>query len=97
MAALGASCERTLAQGMQGSEFLMVVAAYHAMAGDTDQALSRLAQAIDGGLIVSARISHEYPYFRELDGNPDYEAIQQRMIEHLNRERAQLGLEPVRT
>jgi hypothetical protein len=48
-------------------------------------------------LIVSNRISREYPYFRELDGTPEYEAIQQRMIEHLNRERSQLGLEPVST
>ena len=30
-----------------------------------------------------------------LDGNPEYEAMQARMIEHLNRERQKLGLEPV--
>ena len=54
-----------------------------------------MAEAIDGGLITSVKISREYPYFRELDGNPQYEAIQARMIEHLNRERAQLGLEPI--
>jgi len=95
MAALDAANQRTLAQGMQGGDFLMVLAAYHALAGQTDQALRRLAQAIDGGLIVSAKISKEYPYFRDLEGNPEYEAIQQRMIDHLNRERAQLGLEPV--
>jgi hypothetical protein len=65
------------------------------MAGDTEQALLRLAEAIDGGLITSTRISKEYPYFRELDGNPEYETIQARMIEHLNHERIQLGLEPV--
>ena len=75
----------------------MVVAAQHAMAGETEEALKWLAQAIDGGVITSSKISKEYPYFRELDGNPEYEAIQQRMIEHLNRERAQLGLEPVST
>jgi len=75
----------------------MLVAAYHAMAGETGQALQFLARAIDGGLITSAKISREYPYFRELDGNPDYEAIQARMLEHLNREREQLGLEPVST
>jgi len=56
-----------------------------------------LAQAIDGGFIASNKISREYPYFRELDGNPEYEAIQARMIDHLNRERAQLGLEPITT
>ena len=30
-----------------------------------------------------------------LDENPEYEAMQARMIEHLNRERQKLGLEPV--
>jgi tetratricopeptide (TPR) repeat protein len=97
MAALASANEQSLTQGVQENQFLMVVAAYHAMAGNTETALEWLAQAIDGGLIVSTQISREYPYFRELDGNPEYEAIQSRMIEHLNRERAQLGLEPVST
>ncbi len=97
MAALRAASDKTLAQGVQHGDFLMVLAAYHAMAGETDEALQRIAQAVDRGLIVSAKISKEYPYFRELDGNPEYEAIQRRMIDHLNRERAQLGLEPVST
>jgi hypothetical protein len=48
-------------------------------------------------MITSSKISKANPYFRELDGNPEYEAIQARMIEHLNNERAQLGLEPVTT
>jgi len=96
MAALQAANRQTLSQGIKGGEFLMVLAAWDAMAGKTDAALQRLAQAIDGGLIVSSKISKEYPYFRGLDGNPRYEAIQKRMLEHLNRERAQLGLGPVR-
>jgi tetratricopeptide (TPR) repeat protein len=95
MAALNVASQQTLAQGMRGGQFLLVLAAYHAMAGNNAEALQWLAQAIDGGLVTSSRISKEYPYFRELDGNPEYEAIQARMIEHLNRERSQLGLEPV--
>jgi hypothetical protein len=59
--------------------------------------MTRIAEAIDSGLIVSAKISAEYPYFRDLDGNPEYEAIQSRMIEHLNAERPKLGLEPMTT
>ena len=82
---------------MLGGDLLLVVAAHHAMAGDPEQALSRLAEAVDGGVIVSSKISKDYPYFRDLDGNPEYEAIQARMIEHLNREREMLGLEPVST
>jgi len=97
MTLLQSSQQDSLDQGMRGSEMLMVVASYHAMAGDTDEALVWLAEAIDGGLIVSTPISHEFPYFRDFDGSPEYEAIQTRMIEHLNNERAQLGLEPVST
>jgi TolB-like protein len=97
MTALQTANEQTFSQGMRGAEFLMVMAAYHAMAGDPDQALEWLAQAVDGGMIVSTRISKEYPYFSELDGDPEYEAIQSRMIEHLNAERQKLGLEPVST
>ena len=95
MAVLGAASQQSVSEGMRGGNLLVVLAAYHAMAGETDQALDWLAQAIDGGFITSSKISKEYPYFRELDGNPEYEAIQARMIDHLNRERAQLGLEPV--
>jgi TolB-like protein len=97
MSRLNAAQEDTLSQGMRGGMLLMVGAAYHAMAGETDLALQNIAEAIDGGLIVSTKISSEFPYFRELDGNPEYEAIQLRMIDHLNSERAQLGLEPIST
>ncbi len=97
MAALDVANQQAVSQGVKGTSLLMTVAARHAMAGETDEALKGLAQAIDGGLITSSKISKEYPFFRELDGNPEYEAIQARMIDHLNRERAQLGLEPVST
>ena len=97
MALLDAASQQTLAQGSRSNDLQMLVAVYHAMAGENEQALKWLAQAIDGGLIVSSKISKEYPYFRELDGNAEYEAIQARMIEHLNRERAELGLDPVTT
>jgi len=95
MAVLEASNSKSQADGMRGKDLLITIAAYHAMAGDQEQALNWLGKAIDSGLIASTRISREYPYFRELDGLPEYEAIQARMIEHLNRERAALGLEPV--
>ncbi len=92
---LGEANAKAQSDGLQGKDLKMLVAAYYAMSGDQAQALEWLGKAIDGGLIASKRISLELPYFRELDGLPEYEAIQQRMIDHLNRERAQLGLEPV--
>jgi hypothetical protein len=95
MAFLDAGNQQTYAEGNRSNGFFAVMAAYHALAGDNEQALDWLAQAVDGGWITSSKISKENPYFRELDGNPEYEAIQARMIDHLNRERAQLDLEPV--
>ena len=94
MVLLEKASRETLSQGIKSNYLLILLAAQHAMTGDTEQALTHLAEAVDGGLITSAKISKEYPYFRELDRKPQYEAFQARMIDHLNRERAQLGLDP---
>jgi TolB-like protein len=95
MARLDAANQASFSQGVRSHDLLMVMAAYHAMAGSHEKALARLSEAIDMGLITSLKISKEYPFFRELDGNAEYETIQRRMHEHLNSERAKLGLEPV--
>jgi TolB-like protein len=95
MAILGATIEQSQAQGVRGRRLLVTMAKYHVMQGEYDQALSLLAEAVDKGMVVSTQISREYPFFQALDGHPEYEAIQVRMIEHLNRERQKLGLEPV--
>ncbi|NIL97121.1 MAG: hypothetical protein GTO62_08285 [Planctomycetales bacterium] len=92
---LDAANREALDQGITCGCLKIVVAGYHSMAGETDLALASLAEAIDGGFITSAKISLEFPFFRELDGNPEYEAIQARMIENLNRERKLLGLDPI--
>ena len=70
---------------------------YFALAGDYTAALINLSKAVDGGVITSTRISFDHPALKSMEGDPEYEAIQARMIEHLNRERSQLGLEPVST
>jgi hypothetical protein len=85
------------AQGLSNPIFFTHEAAYYAMADDRVQALKFLAAAVDGGQIFAARITDDLPFFTDLEGDPEYEAIQARMIEHLNRERAALGLEPVNT
>jgi TolB-like protein len=84
-------------QGLNNRDLWLHEAAWYAMAGRNQEALQQLAAAIDGGIVLSARIADAMPYFRELEGDPEYEAIQARMIEHLNRERENLGLEPVST
>jgi hypothetical protein len=97
MARLDAASQASFSQGVRRFDLLVLMAAYQAMAGSHDNALARLGEAIDLGLITSFKISKEYPFFRELDGNAEYEAIQLRMREHLNSERAKLGLESVKS
>ena len=92
--ALAIAAVASFAGGTIGA-LLLMLAAHHAMAGANDLAIARLAEAVDSGMIISSKISKEFPYFRELDGNPEYEAIQVRMIKHLNAERQKLGLPPV--
>jgi hypothetical protein len=86
-----------IAQGLNNTDFFSNEAAYYAMADDQSEAKRFLAAVIDGGEILTSRITDDLPFFIEFEGDPEYEAIQTRMIEHLNREREQLGLEPVNT
>ena len=70
-------------------------AIYQLMAGNRQGSLENIALAVDGGVMISAGITRVSPALRIFDGDPEFEAIQQRMIDHLNSERAELGLEPV--
>jgi len=84
-------------QGVKLSIFLMNEAAYQALAGDIEASLDYLNRAISQGLITTTKITREWPAFSPMEGNPQFEAIQDRMIEHLNNERQKLGLDPVST
>jgi hypothetical protein len=97
MARVRAAHDSLAAQSLSNKFFFTTEAAYYAMAGEREQALKFLAAAVDGGEIFTTRIIDDLPFFADFEGDPEYEAIQARMIEHLNRERAQLGLEPVST
>jgi len=76
-------------------EFLKAL--YYTLAGDREQALSLISTAVDEGLVFPARLSIGNAALQVLEGDPKYEAIQKRMFEHLNAERAELGLEPLST
>ena len=84
-------------QGVNYTAFFASEASYYALADDREQTLKFLSAAVDGGAIFATRITDDLPYFKNLEGDPEYEAIQSRMIEHLNRERNKLGLEPIST
>ncbi len=84
-------------QGLDNKIFDMLEASYFALAEDRARSLEFLAAAVDRGAIYTLRITDELPFFKDYEDSPEFQAIQTRMIEHLNRERAQLGLEPVST
>jgi TolB-like protein len=97
MARVRAIHDALIAQGATNEFLWLNEAVHYALAGDYTTALINLSKAIDLGMITSTRISFEYPALKALEGDPEYEAVQARMIEHLNREREKLGLEPVST
>jgi len=92
-----AAHDSLITQGLHNTDFFLLESAYFAMKNDQTEAKRFLAAAIDDGEILSTRISDDMPFFIEFEGDPEYEAIQTRMLEHLKLEREQLGLEPVST
>ena len=70
-------------------------ARYWVLAGDNEKALDSLQKYADKGGPATPRLSDLYPLFKDLEGEPRYEAIQKQMLEHLNAERAKLDLEPL--
>jgi hypothetical protein len=53
-----------------------------------------LERAVDLGASTSERMAFDWPQLAPLEGDPRFEAIQARMMEHVNSERQKLGLEP---
>ncbi|MGH8035842.1 MAG: hypothetical protein ACREO9_11495, partial [Lysobacterales bacterium] len=86
-----------IAQGVNNSVFFMSEAARLALAGDLNASMEFLDRAVAGGAVTYKRMALEWPELAPLEGDPRFEAIQARMIEHVNRERQKLGLEPVKT
>jgi tetratricopeptide (TPR) repeat protein len=81
--------------GVDNMDFSMHEASYQALEGNLQASLEYLDRAITQGFITTTRISETWPWLAPLEGDPRFEAIQTRMIEHLNTERAALGLDPV--
>jgi len=69
-------------------------AAYLALSGNSEAALTALDRAVDKGLFgVQAAGS---AIFAGLHGNPRFEALRQRLADHVDAERAKLGMPPYR-
>ena len=64
------------------------------MAGDHDTAIAKLDIAVSKGHVRDLRLADGDRSLIALEDDPRYQAIQARMIENLNAQRAVLGLEP---
>jgi TolB-like protein len=81
--------------GANNHWFAFAEAVYAVLAGDHETAMSKLEKALEGGFTVNPKLSRTWPMFAPLDGDPRFEVIMNRMVEHLNSERAKMGLEPI--
>jgi TolB-like protein/Tfp pilus assembly protein PilF len=97
MTRVRAAHDRNLEQGVKDFFFLAAEAHYYVLAGDPDRAVSLLGQAVDQGLVLANRFELIWPAMQVLAGDHRFEAIQAKMFEHMNSERAELGLEPLST
>jgi len=83
--------------GAQDPFFPFLNAVYYTLAGERQKALELLSEVADQRFLLGERYSRQWAALKVFDGDPQFEAIQARMFEHLNAERADLGLEPVST
>ena len=80
-------------QGYAGSEFRFIEASHLALAGEREEALAALTEAIDLG--YRDPLLGIDPAFADLHDDPAFQAQVERMIELINIERAKLGMEPL--
>jgi len=83
--------------GISNAVFFMNEASHLALTGQLDGSMDYLDKAMDLGFTTHTRMKLGWPALEPLEGNPRFEAIQARMLEHLNAERAKLDLEPMST
>jgi len=81
--------------GFTNSYLDFIGAVYATMAGDHAAAIDLLSSAIERGYLGGGKLSNGWRALAVLEGDPEYEAIQARMMDHINRERGELGLEPM--
>ncbi len=85
-------------QVQQGADNWMLhgsMAYYAALTGDFEAALAWLDQVVHEGGSFRLNLSSEFSAFAPLRGDPRFEAVLSRLHEHVNAERAALGLEPL--
>jgi hypothetical protein len=87
--------DRQIAAGIGWPIFWLMDAQYWMLANDQDRAIELLARIADWNWVFGPRIARMYPLFKPLEGDPRYEAIQRRLLEHLNGQREKAGMAPI--
>ena len=91
----GESLEQQVAEGANNWILHASRAHFAMLGGDHDGALELLAKVADMGGLPRMDLRGEHSDFAPLHGDPRFEAVMARMNQHLNAERAKLGLDPV--
>ena len=82
-------------QGINHSLFMVQNAKYLALAGDYDEAITQLEQAIDRGFRSYPLSATHTPMFEPLRDDSRFVAVQAVMLDNINVEREALGLEAI--
>jgi TolB-like protein len=91
----GESLKQQIAEG--GDNWVLHASRAHfaMLSGDHDGALELLAKVVDMGGLPRIDLRGEHSDFAPLHGDPRFEAVMDRLTQHLNAERVKLGLDPV--
>jgi hypothetical protein len=87
--------DKSIKQGVVDRFFMLQEARYYTLMGDQEVAIDHLEKAADMFMTTAAPLGKFWLEFESLRGHPRFEATQAHMIENLNRERADLGLDAV--
>ena len=90
-----ATLDRARALGLDSGYVDVMEAMYFTLAGDHETAVKNLDRAVDAGYVGYPRMTREWVQLKPLEGDPKFEAVQARMVAHLNAERAKVGLGPM--
>ena len=93
MSRVRAAHDRAIQQGVVDVYF--DEARYWLLTGDHEAAMSWLLKSEQQGMIQSVRLDSVWREFEVLRGDEQFEALQARIFERTNKERAALGLEPI--
>jgi tetratricopeptide (TPR) repeat protein len=95
MSLIEAAISELRAQGVDQFPHMREVAKFHALAGQPDQAIDWLQQAVNRGMRMYAPLAVAMPSLESLANDPNFIEVEATMIAKINEERSTLGLDPI--